>query len=141
MIVNIYTQTTAKPPIKKKTGYAYVLETQGKSGPVTLTNQGVLKDTAKNLAELAAVVKALRHLRKPSELKIYTSPYMASVLNGWLKEWESRGWKNKSGKAVPEEYKELAELLKPHKYEALSESNSYTGWLERTAKEQEEKDE
>lgn len=139
MIVSIYVTTTAKAPKKHITGFAYVLETKTDKGPVTLSNKGRLEDHTKNLAELAAVVKALEHLRKPSDLIIYTTPYIASVINTWLHEWKANGWKNKSGKEVAEEYKHLEKLLESHRYEAKSEVNTYTQWLERTA-EEEEKD-
>lgn len=139
MTVNIYVYTTAKPPRKHKTGYAYVLETTPHDKPVTLTAQGVLEDYTKNEAELAAVIKALEHLRKPSELRIYTTPFMASTINGWLKKWEASGWKTMSGNDISENYKRLAELLKPHTYTAVTEISTYSQWLQRTAEEEERK--
>lgn len=139
MTVKIYVYTTAKPPRKHKTGYAYVLETVPHDKPVTLTAQGVLEDYTKNEAELAAVLKALEHLRKPSELIIYTTPFMASTINSWLKKWEAAGWKTMAGTDIGENYKRLAEILKPHTYKAVTEVSTYSQWLQRTAEEEERK--
>lgn len=137
MTVRIFVYTTAKPPKKHITGFAYVLEARPHGEPVTLTNQGTLEDHTKNDAELAAVLKALQHLRKPSELEIYTTPFMATAINKWLPEWKETGWKTRAGKEVGEGYKRLAEALSAHSYTATDAASEYTQWLARTAAEEE----
>lgn len=79
------------------------------------------ESTTNNRMELTALIMALKCLKEPCELSIYTdSKYLCDAFNeGWIFNWIVKGWKKKDGKAVlnPELWKELMSLLEPHRYE------------------------
>ena len=139
MKVNIYTHTTARGPKKKITGFGYVLECETAKGPATLSHIGHFENETKNRSELRALVEALKQLKRPCELEIYTTPYMAAVIETWLPSWEAHGWKNSRGEEIDLEYRELKNLLKPHSVSLKTDAHSFTEWLKReTEKEEKE---
>ena len=132
MIVNIYTYTTAKAPINRIVGYAYVLECEINGTPRTAEKIGHFEDISRNLAEIKCLMAALKQLNRPCTLEIYaTSNFTANVINGYLHKWEASGWKNSRGEDVDEIYKELNTLLKPHKVHGQTGHTSYSDWLYR----------
>lgn len=137
MTVNIYTHTTAKGPRKKITGYGYVLECETSKGPATLSHIGTFIDETKNRSEVKTLVEALKKLNKASELNIYVSDYTAAVIETWLGSWEANGWKNSRGEEIDPIYKELKNLLKPHKISIKNGTHSYAEWLKREAEQEE----
>lgn len=107
--VNIYTETTFKG-LKIQNGViGYVLELITNKEPITLDSTAIIHDMKPNRAELAAVIKALKHMNEKCELTIFTeSSYVAN-----REEWE-----------------QLDELLTGHIYEfRLQEEHSYRNWL------------
>lgn len=55
-------------------------------------------DTTNNRMELTAVVEALRALRRPCHVEVYTdSQYVRLGITSWLPNWKRRGWKRKEG--------------------------------------------
>ena len=140
MKVNIYTFTTAKKPINFTAGTAFVIECITSKGPATLSHTGKLENVTRNQAEIYCLIEALRKLNKPCELEIYASnAFTAAVLNDYLPKWEANGWKTSKGEDVIELYKELKNLLKPHKFHGENGINSYTEWLTREAQKEAEK--
>lgn len=138
--VNIYLCTTAKKPINSTAGTAFVIECMTSKGPATLTHKGCLENVKRNEAEILCLLEALRKLNKACELVIYcSSPYTERVLNEYLPKWEANGWKNSKGEEVNELYKTLKNALKPHKFYGKNEIHSYSEWLTREAKQEEEK--
>ena len=60
--------------------------------------------TTNNRMELTAAIEALKALRKPSKITIYTdSIYVKDGLTKWLKNWRKNGWKTSSGKPIKNE--------------------------------------
>ncbi|RMD86882.1 MAG: ribonuclease HI [Calditrichaeota bacterium] len=98
-------------------GYAAVLIYQGKRKEIS----GGFKNTTNNRMELMAVIKALEALKEPCKVTLYSdSQYLVESLNkGWVKRWQSRGWKrNKKDMAQNIDlWKRLLELLKIHEVE------------------------
>lgn len=139
MEVNIYLHTTANAPKKKVTAYGFVLECETKKGPATLTHIGHFDDVGKNTAELLALKEALGKLNKGCSLTIYTTPYIETAFNIWMPYWETNGWINRKGKPVDEIYKEVKNLLKPHFYSFKTDEHSYSEWLSREAKQEEQR--
>lgn len=130
--VKIYTQTSFRRPRKGNGWIGYVLETQGRDGPVTLTNFIQLEDTTRHQAELLSVCKALERMTKPSEITIFTdSLYVTSGFNGWVEQWQQNNWTNSRSDPVAyrEEWERLLELAKPHIVTVKSEVHEYSGWL------------
>ncbi len=103
---------------------------QGNPGPggwgAILRYQGVEKEisggdpaTTNNRMELSAVIEALKLLKEPCEVTLYSdSQYVCNAISkGWAKKWKQNGWK-RSGKEPalnPELWDELLTLLEKHK--------------------------
>jgi ribonuclease HI len=67
--------------------------------------------------ELLAAISALRALKEPCRVQLYTdSQYFANALNlGWLREWKKKGWKRKGGELKNLDlWQALDELLEVH---------------------------
>ncbi|MDR0927721.1 MAG: ribonuclease HI [Ignavibacteria bacterium] len=82
-----------------KGGWAAILSTQGK----TLELSGGFRNTTNNRMELLAVINALAALKTEcSNVTLYTdSQLIVNAINkGWLKNWESKGWKKADRKPV-----------------------------------------
>lgn len=132
MTVNIYTYTNSAPK-KKITGFAFVIEYQGH----TITRKGAYEGASKNIAEVYTVLNALHMVKKPCEIKIFTTDFVKSAIETWIPKWRESGWKNSKGMPMQMEFISLENLLKPHKYSVSSAHNSYTDWLKRQAAEME----
>lgn len=145
-IVNIYTCTSAKGPSKKRVAFTYILEKETEKGPATLTKTEVLELATENQAELKALSAALRRLKKPCMLNIFTDSVYVSA--GYeqkrLEKWIENDWKNAKGKPVAnmEEWKELADLLGRHTFQFFTGmKHSYYSWMQiETEKREKEKE-
>lgn len=77
------------------------------------------KDTTNNIMEITAVLEALKVLKFPCEVDIYSdSAYVVNSFNqGWIYNWLKKGWKTASGEPVKnkELWEELYSLTKTHK--------------------------
>lgn len=57
--------------------------------------------TTNNRMELTAAIEALRALREPAEVDLYTdSTYLKRGMSEWLSGWKRNGWKRRSGKRL-----------------------------------------
>ena len=79
---------------------------------------GGIKDTTNNIMEITAVLEALKALKFPCEVEIYSdSAYVVNCSNqGWIYNWLKKGWKTASGENVKnkELWEELYNLTKVH---------------------------
>ena len=79
--------------------------------------------TTNNRMELTAVIEALRKLKFPCEVTIYTdSKYVADAfLQGWIWNWMKKGWKKSDGKPVlnPELWQNLWAEIQKHEYKIV----------------------
>lgn len=69
-------------------------------------------------AELLAIVQAVRAIKKPATIVVYTdSQYIANSYSLWLDGWIERGWRKSDKKPVAhiDLWQELAELRGIHK--------------------------
>lgn len=75
--------------------------------------------TTNNRMELTAVIEALKLLKEPCEVDLYTdSQYISNALTlGWAKKWRANGWmRNRKDKAInPDLWEELLDLCEIHK--------------------------
>lgn len=57
--------------------------------------------TTNNKMEMTAVIEALKCLKEPCNVTIYSdSKYVCNSVNlGWAKNWRANGWRNSNGKA------------------------------------------
>ncbi len=79
-------------------GYAAILL----SGKHRKELAGGFRRTTNNRMELWAAIAGLQSLRQPCRVKLYTdSKYLVdSVMLGWAKRWQAKGWKHQGGTRV-----------------------------------------
>lgn len=81
---------------------------------------GFNKETTNNIMEMTAVIEALKLLKYPCELTIYSdSAYVVNAFEkGWIDSWKANGWKNSSKEPVKnkELWEEMIELLEPNEF-------------------------
>jgi ribonuclease HI len=74
--------------------------------------------TTNNQMELRAAIEALRALREPSKVRLFSdSAYLINCMNeAWYLNWERNGWKNAKKKPVENAdlWRELLELARCH---------------------------
>lgn len=73
--------------------------------------------TTNNQMELQAVIEALRLLKRPCEIELYTdSSYVKNGITQWIHGWKRNGWRTASKKPVKNEelWRELDEEIKRH---------------------------
>ena len=103
--VNIYIYTEYHGSLANGSGkYHYIMETiyekDGEEIPVTLKDYAACKDITRNKLELIALVKALEHMRLPSNITVYTkSDYLSSSYSNWMENWVTNDFKSK-GKEI-----------------------------------------
>ena len=80
---------------------------------------GGSKDTTNNIMEITATIEALKALKFPCEVDLYSdSAYVVNCFNqGWIYNWLKKGWKTAGGEPVKnkELWEELYSLTKTHK--------------------------
>lgn len=76
------------------------------------------KDTTNNIMELSAVIEALKMLKEPCSVTLYSdSAYVVNAVNNkWLLNWQKNGWKTSNKEPVKnkELWENLISLLKIH---------------------------
>lgn len=71
-------------------------------GNVKKEISGFAKETTNNQMELTAPIEALKLLKRPCKVKLYSdSAYLINTfVKGWLKNWKKNGWKTADHKDV-----------------------------------------
>lgn len=74
--------------------------------------------TTNNRMELTAVIQALKLLKEPCAVTLYSdSLYVCNgISKGWAKSWQKNGWRksDKSPALNPDLWEELLSLIEPH---------------------------
>lgn len=100
-------------------GWGAVLRYKGTEKEIS----GGEKDTTNNRMELSAVIEALKLLKEPCSVTLYSdSQYVCNALKlGWAKKWRANGWmRNKKEPALnPELWDELLKLCEKHTVEVV----------------------
>ncbi len=95
-------------------GWGAILMANGKSKEFS----GFNSETTNNKMELTAVIEALKALKKPCTVELYSdSAYVVNAfLQGWLENWKANGWRGADKKPVKniELWQELDTLLQVH---------------------------
>ncbi len=95
-------------------GWGAILRYKGVEREVS----GSERMTTNNRMELMGVIEALRLLKEPCEVDLYSdSQYIVKAINErWLEGWKKRGWRRKEGELKNVElWQALDEQLKQHK--------------------------
>ncbi len=100
-------------------GWGAVLRYKGTEKEIS----GGEKGTTNNRMELSAVIEALKLLKEPCSVTLYSdSQYVCNALKlGWAKKWRANGWmRNKKEPALnPELWDELLKLCEKHTVEVV----------------------
>lgn len=84
---------------------------------------GYNSSTTNNIMEITAVLEAVKLLKFPCELEIYSdSAYVVNAFNQkWIYNWQKNDWKTADKKPVKnkELWEELYSLLEQHKFEFI----------------------
>jgi len=81
---------------------------------------GGAPDTTNNRMELTAAIEALKALKRPCQVALYTdSQYVRKGITEWLPAWRARGWRTADKKPVKNQdlWMELAALAERHDVE------------------------
>lgn len=73
--------------------------------------------TTNNRMELTAAIQALRALKRPSEVDLYTdSMYVRQGITEWLPRWKANGWRTADRKPVKNQdlWQALDDAMRPH---------------------------
>ena len=97
--------------------------------------------TTNNRMELLAVIEGLRMLKYPCKVRLYSdSKYVVDAIEkGWLKSWQSCGWKKADGKTAlnVDLWSVLSQQLKIHEVEFIwvkgHSNNAYNERCDRLA--------
>ncbi len=79
---------------------------------------GYEPETTNNRMELRAAIEALRALRVPAEVDLYTdSQYLRSGMESWLATWKRNGWRTAARRPVKNAdlWRELDRLAHTHR--------------------------
>ncbi|QOR01116.1 MULTISPECIES: ribonuclease HI [unclassified Campylobacter] len=94
-------------------GWAYVLIYKNHQKE----QSGACENTTNNRMELMAIIEALKALKEPCEVKLYTdSNLMVQSINEWLEGWVKKDFK---GKKNTDLWKEYLKVAKDHKITAF----------------------
>lgn len=94
--VTIYTDGGCSPN-PGAGGWAFILLARGKRK----AHSGNCRETTNNRMELTAVIEALRALKMPCQVTVYTdSEYVKRGITEWVQGWIKRGWRTASKKPV-----------------------------------------
>ena len=80
---------------------------------------GAMANTTNNIMELSAVIEALKLLKYPCNVSVYSdSAYVVNAFaQNWIRNWERNNWKTSDKKEVKnkELWQQLLELTRVHK--------------------------
>ncbi len=89
-------------------------------GDVTKEISGCESNTTNNRMEMMAVIEALRQLKRPCRITLYTdSTYVMRGMTEWVSGWIRRNWVNSQKKPVVNRdlWEKMLDLSKPHQIE------------------------
>ncbi len=107
----IYTDGACDPN-PGRGGWAALIITQTEK----LEISGREAESTNNRMELTAAIRALKSLKQPSTVTIYTdSQYVQKGIREWLPGWIRKNWRTTTGKVANRDlWEELLEAEKPH---------------------------
>ena len=96
-------------------GWGAILMYNGKAKELS----GGERETTNNKMELTAAIEALKALKEPCEVDLYSdSKYLTDAINkGWVYGWKKKGWKKSDGKPAlnVDLWEQILELINKHK--------------------------
>lgn len=77
-------------------------------------------ETTNNRMEMMAAIQALKALKQPCRVKLYTdSRYLQQGINDWMPKWKERNWQSANKKPIKNQdlWRELDRLINYHTVE------------------------
>ncbi len=77
--------------------------------------------TTNNRMEMTAIIEAFRALKRPCRVRLHSDS--ALIINafkqGWIRNWQQRGWRKADGKPVEnlDLWQEMLRVIEPHEVE------------------------
>lgn len=100
-----------------------------------------MEEATETRLTLAALAEAIGRLTRPCIIKVLTecSAFKVGVNQGWVREWQRSGWKNKRGEEVKNAdlWKAVYENASIHAISISDRNNSYRTWLQEEMKKHE----
>lgn len=131
--IYIYLYSTVKSCRGGNGAYTYILETDTSKGNATISKTEIVENVTAHKSVLLALAAALKRIRQPGYLVIYTdSNYVAVNAKESLAKWKKNGWKTTRGDVVKnqEEWEEIEQLIKQHSFEfVVAPWNCYYQWM------------
>ena len=85
-------------------GWGVLMRAQTDKGVAERELFGGAAQTTNNRMELTAVIEALKALKRPCVIDLYTdSQYVNKGINEWLRNWKARGWRTAAREPVKNE--------------------------------------
>lgn len=120
-VVTVEVDAATSGPVSQWTAY---LEHKGSLKII----EGDVKDQSTYTSEvLEGMIRALRALKKPCNVTIYTScRHTVDSANGWVYGWSKKGWKSSSGDPIKnkELWEEFLQLKAVHSIEVYHNPHS-----------------
>ncbi len=95
-------------------GWAALLEWNGKEKEIS----GSASNTTNNRMEMMAIIEALRALKKPCYVEIYSDSALIvnAFTKGWIDNWIKKNWKKADKTPVENQelWQEMLEAMSPH---------------------------
>lgn len=129
--VQIYIETSVKPPRKGALWYGYVLEYLINGQPYTKSDFGYFSEETPNRAALQAVMEGVKRLKRPCHVTIHTNnSYVLTGIRDRMEWWKKEDWKNARGQEIKHAdlWQKLYYELSIHETETGS-SPAYESWM------------
>jgi len=131
-MVKIFTCSNIGGTRERNGKISYMLKMERARGdPAELYKIEDITKATRNRASLVALIKALEHMTKPSEISIYPdTPYLQATLAA-LSNYKSNDFCKKDGTPLTHmnELIRLDELLSPHTIIEPETTNEYLSWM------------
>lgn len=135
MKINVYLEFDKKKKAKCIRHYGYVLETQYKGKPYTVTDFGAVEGTY-NLATIKVMTMALKRIAKAKdkEISIYTdNTYIANTIRYQMGSWVRNGYRGTTGSPwkYQEDWLKLYTIIAPAAKISMigAPEHSYSAWM------------
>lgn len=134
MNIRIYIKNTTRQIRAVKRRGMYLLAYRAESGEdITRPAPPIIFRASSAWLQTEAMLlsEALRRVKVPCHIDLYSENSQLDILlHDWIPAWQQREWRKSNGEAVPEIYRDLAELARPHEIQVTNGRHEYSSWME-----------
>lgn len=133
MVTNVYVDSTIKNPKRGEGTAMYLLEYVTDKGPATAKEFIHLPDTTEDAIILTALIEALGHFLKKTEIKLFVkSPGVFNAISsGRIQKARIDGFLNAKGQSIKnaELWAIFLSMIPKHSWTITDEDHSYSNWM------------